>query len=258
MFLKNVLSLRISYNKELTKPHKIYTIFFLLFLLAIGLKGQSSTNQILVSGKVHDQQNPHTMLNELMIVNLATQNGFFGKGDGRFQTLINRTDTLLIGATGYSTIKISFADSLLRDSFYVELSLHKLRVQLREVKIFSPRDLEAIQKDIQKLGYNRKDFELSGIDALSSPITFLYQEFNSLEKLKRHNRERINEEKKRDLLKELFHRYVAWEVIDLQDEEFDRFVDFCNVSEEFMKTSTQYDFIEYIKGKYFVYRLVSK
>ena len=60
------------------------------------------------------------------------------------------------------------------------------------------------------------------------------------------------------MLKELFHRYVAWEVIDLQDEEFDRFVDFCNVSEEFMKTSTQYDFIEYIKGKYFVYRLVSK
>jgi len=193
-----------------------------------------------------------------MVINQKTQNGFFGNGDGTFSTVMDRTDTLMIGATGYSMLKICFADSLRRDSFYVELKLRKLAVQLKEVRIFSPRDLDEIEKDIQKLGYNRKDYELSGIDAVSSPITFLYQEFNRLEKLKRHNRERINEERKRQLLKELLHRYVAWEIINLEDDEFDRFVDFCNVPEEFMKTSTQYDFIEFIKGKFFVYRALEK
>jgi hypothetical protein len=52
------------------------------------------------------------------------------------------------------------------------------------------------------------------------------------------------------LLKELLTRYVADDIIQLSNDEFDRFVDFCNVSEYFMKNSTQYDFMVYIKSKY--------
>ena len=237
---------------------KIYTAVFLLFCIPFSLSGQPSADKITVSGLVRDRENPNAVLNELMVINLEKQHGFFGKGDGTFSTEIDRTDTLMIGATGYAAIKICFADSLRRDSFYVELKLRKLSVQLKEVRIFSPRDLEEIEKDIQKLGYNKNDYELSGVDAMSSPITFLYQQFNKLEKLKRHNRERINDERKRQLLKELLHRYVAWEIIDLEDEEFDRFVDFCSVPEDFMKTSTQYDFIEFIKGKFYVFRALEK
>ena len=193
-----------------------------------------------------------------MVVNQQTQHGFFGKADGTFQVELNRTDTLIIGATGYATQKLSFADSAAKDTFFVSLKLRRLSITLKEVRFISPRDLDEIQKDIQKLGYNKNDYELSGVDAFYSPITFLYQQFSRLEKLKRHNRERINEDKKRELLKELFHRYVAWEILDLDDSEFDRFVDFCNVPEDFMKTSTQYDFIEFIKGRYLVYRALEK
>ena len=189
---------------------KIYFAIFLPFCFVLSLHGQVPADIISVSGTVRDRENPQAVLNELMVVNLKTQNGFFGQGDGTFRTSIGKTDTLMIGATGYSAVKICFADSARRDSFFVALKLRKLSVQLKEVRIFSPRDLEEIQKDIQKLGYNRKDYEISGIDAMSSPITFLYQQFNQLEKLKRHNRERINEEKKRQLLKELLHRFVAW------------------------------------------------
>ena len=128
--------------------------------------------------------------------------------------------------------------------------LKKLNITLHEVQVFSTRDLEAIEKDIQKLGYNKKDYELSGINAISSPITFLYEEFSRHEQLRRHNAELVNDDKRRNLLKELLTRYVADDIIDLSNDSFDHFVDFCNVSEEFMKTSTQYEFMVYIKRKY--------
>jgi hypothetical protein len=231
---------------------------FLIPVLAILSLGGSVSAQIVVTGTVRVADIPAAALSELMIVNLHSQNGIFGRSDGSFRTVIGRTDTLLIGSTGYASEKICFADSLPLDSFYVEVNLHRLSVQLKEVRIFSPRDLEEIEKDIRKLGYNKDDYELSGVNALESPITFLYQQFSRLEQLKRHNRERINDDKRRKLLKELLHRYVAWEIIDLDDDEFDSFIDFCNVSEAFMKQSTQYDFIEYIKGRFMVFEALKK
>jgi hypothetical protein len=212
------------------------------------------SQEVIVFGNVSDESNPDAVINELMVVNLNTQHGFFGKANGSFQTSLKRSDTLLIGATGYSSKRICFNDSALRDTFIVYLKLSKLKVQLREVRIIAPRDLEEIEKDIRKLGYNKKDYEVSGIDAMQSPITFLYQQFSRTERLKQHNRERINEDRRRNLLKELLQKYVAWEIIDLDDNEFDYFIDYCNVSEEFMKNSTQYDFIEYIKKRYLLYR----
>ena len=59
-----------------------------------------------------------------------------------------------------------------------------------------------------------------------------------------------NEIKRRDLLKELFRKYVNYDIIDLASEDFDQFIDFCNVSDEFMRSTSQYDFIMFIKMKY--------
>ena len=234
---------------------KCLSLFPVLCILAFP---GAASGQILVTGTVRDRELPAAKLSELMIVNLRSQNGIFGKADGTFRTFINRSDTLLIGSTGYASVKICFADSLPLDSYYVDVKLHRLSVQLKEVRIFSPRDLDEIEKDIRKLGYNKEDYELSGVNAFESPITFLYQQFSKLEQLKRHNRERINDDKRRKLLKELLHRYVAWEIIDLEDDDFDRFIDFCNVSESFMKQSTQYDFIEFIKGRFMVYEALKR
>ena len=97
---------------------------------------------------------------------------------------------------------------------------------------------------------------VSGVDAVSSPITFLYQQFSKRERAKRHVAEMRNEDRKRELLKELLAKYVANEVIDLTDTDFDDFIDYCNVSDEFMKYSTQYEFIIYIKRKYEFYRVL--
>ena len=42
-------------------------------------------------------------------------------------------------------------------------------------EVVAPRDLREIVRDIEALGYDEEDFRLTRVDALSSPITFLYQ-----------------------------------------------------------------------------------
>lgn len=178
----------------------------------------------------------------------------FGNKDGTFEINVEKTDTLLIGALGYNTEKVCMADSVLKPIYNVKLYVRPLAYNLKEFRVLPQRALDSIQKDIRALGYNENDYKLSGIDAVQSPLTFLYQQVSRKERQKRRAYQVINEERRRELLKELFAQYVSYEIIDLQQSEFDDFVDFMNVSEEGLKSMSQYDFIIYTKERYRQFR----
>jgi hypothetical protein len=213
-------------------------------------------NHIAVEGVAFDSLTPSRRLDDLMIINMRTSQGTFGKADGTFKVDIEKEDTIIIASNGYEFRRFTFADSALRPLYHLSVALTKLNVTLHDVNIFSARDLQSIYNDIRRRGFNKKDFELSGVDALSAPITFLYQQFNALERLKQHNRERIDQEKKRDLLKQLLANYVSYDIINLDTYEFDDFIDFCNVPEDYMKTASQYDFCIYIKQRFEVWAML--
>ncbi len=229
---------------------KRFLPFLLLTFSFLISHSQTDSNLVHINGRVYDAATPHPDLNNFMIVDMETQHGFYGKADGSFSIDINKNDTLVIAVIGYEFLKYCFRDSLPKPTYNLLVRLKRKEIQLPEVHIIAPRDLEAIERDIQKLGYNKHDYEITGINALESPITFLYEEFSRYEQLRRHNAQIVNNEKRRNLLKELLSRYVADDIIALSNDEFEHFIDFCNVSEEFMKTSSQYDFMVYIKHKY--------
>jgi len=230
--------------------------FATIFLIHENAIAQNDSNQkINITGVVYDKSS-NVLLNNLMIINKTTQQGFFAGATGGFSVSVLKNDTIIIGASGYENKKICFKDSVDKNDFFVRIYMERLNVQLKEVVIIAPRDLNAIQQDIEKLGYRKEDYMLSGVDAISSPITFLYQQFSKRERAKRHVAEMRNEDRKRELLKELLAKYVANEVIALSNDDFDDFIDYCNVSDEFMKYSTQYEFIMYIKRKYEFYSVL--
>lgn len=239
---------------SISSPKALITAFLFSFSFLVVAAQDSSL--VTISGQAYQLGHPEVRLDDLMIINLRTSQGVFGKADGSFQTSALKSDTLLVASTGYEYKRITVADSVLQSSYYLKVPLVKLNVRLKEVVIFAPRDLENIYKDIEKLGYNKRDFQIGGVPAMQSPITFLYQEYNRLERLKRHNAERINNEKRRELLKELLANYVAGDIINLDNSEFDYFVDFCNVPEPFMKSASQYDFCVYIKQKFEIYNMM--
>ncbi|MFN4234830.1 MAG: hypothetical protein ACK4IK_08495 [Bacteroidia bacterium] len=218
-----------------------------LFNLLFGLRAQES--RIKINGKVYDPDNPSAYYS-LMIINKTTQHGILGEPDGSFTVYANKNDTIIIGCMGYQTTKITFADSIYKEEYNVKIPLQKLSITLKQIEVFAPRDLDKILSDIERLGYNKNDYVKSGIDAAQSPITFLYQQFSRRERSIRKVAELQNEDKKRELLKELFQKYVDYNIINLTNEQFDAFIDFCNVSDDFLKYTSQYDFIMYIKYKF--------
>lgn len=52
------------------------------------------------------------------------------------------------------------------------------------------------------------------------------------------------------VVKELLRLYVAYEIIDLEEEEFDSFISFLNVNDDFLKTASEMELITYIKDKF--------
>lgn len=190
---------------------------------------------------------------DLMIVNKRTRSGTFGNADGSFTIQALRTDTIMIGSIGHQTISITMADSVPKDHYEVDLRLRPISVQLAEVEILPERTLREIQKDIDKLGYKESDYRISTVNAFESPITWLYQEFSRRERSKRLVAQLENEDRKRELLKELLTKYVAYDIINLNDEAFDDFIDFLNVPDEVIKGLSQYEFLLYVKKRYELY-----
>lgn len=223
-------------------------LVILSLLVVSGLAGQTDTSKVIVAGVVL-QENGMPVGN-VIIINKRLKLGAFGKSDGTFRIECRKTDTLSITSLGYLSRTICFIDSAIKPLYTPKVFLDQRVYDLPTVEIFAPRDLEQIQADIMKLGYNEKDFMLSGLNAAASPITFLYQQFSKRERSKREAAQLWNEDRKRELLKELFHHYVDYEIITLNEAEFDEFIDFLNVSDDFMKYSSQYDFLIYVRDRF--------
>lgn len=223
-----------------------------LFLFTL-LLSKAQTGEVRVKGRVVDAIDGKELVT-MMAVNKKSGSGTFGDSDGNFILLMQRGDTLLVGAIGYETISygipMDFEGSVLEKIFFLD----KLVVNLPMVEIISERDLEEIQREIEDLGYDKRDYVLSGVDAFSSPITFLYQSFSKRERSIRLVAEMVNEDRKRALLKDLFKKYVDYDIIQLEDQDFEDFIDFCNVSDYFLKNSSQYDFLVYVKRRFSEYQ----
>ncbi len=235
---------------------KRYRFLLLVFfvVLSVQLEAQiRDTTSISVQGELRDEMDQP--IPNAIIINRTTKMGSFGKPNGTFEVKCQRGDTLAITSLGFQTRYVTYIDSIFSSEFKLKLYLDTRTYMMSEVEVFAPRDLEQIQADIQKLGYNEKDYMISGINAVQSPITFLYQQFSKKEQSKRKVAYLENEDRKRDLLKELFRLYVDYEIIALNDEQFDDFINYLNVSDEFLIQSSQYDFLVYVKDRFRDYKI---
>lgn len=235
-------------------PRKKILILLFFAFISSALCAQQDT--IVVKGKIKDEKNQP--ISNVIVINQRTKKGEFGRPDGSYQIKCLKSDTLTLTSLGYSPRNISFVDSALQQTYQPITFLEERFQTLATVEIFAPRDLDEIQEEIKKLGYNEDDYMLSGINAMASPITFLYQQFSRREESKRELARLTNEDKKRDLLKDLFKHYVDYDIIQLNNDQFDEFISFLNVSDEFLKKSTQYDFLIYVKDRFKDFKVVKR
>ena len=221
-------------------------ILFLLMMLPFFAFSQSL---ITISGQAYDKETK-LPLPKLMVINKRTNNGFFADAEGKFSITVKQTDTILFSAIGFKLKKICLKDSVQNSHYYLYIPLEKLYFYLKEVSVFAPRTLKEIDKDIYNLDSTKTYRSYTEINGLESPITYLYERFSKFGKSKQKVAEWENEDLKRDILKDLFRLYIKHDIINLNEDEFDAFIKYCNLSEEFIKNASQLELVMAIKGKY--------
>lgn len=216
-------------------------------LLWAGTAWGQQPERVLVAGKVTDANGGYVPA--AMVVNRSgLGGGLFVDANGDFVVAAQPGDTLAIGAIGFHTRNwVVPAES---PSDEVQIQLQRLSVQVGIAEIVAPRELREILHDIESLGYDETDYRVSSVDAFSSPITFLYQMFSRQEKSKREVARMENDDRRRNLLRELLVKYVDYEIIDLEEPEFDAFIAFCDPGDEMLQVWSQYEFIQYVKQRF--------
>lgn len=190
-----------------------------------------------------------------MVVNRSTGEGRFGSASGRFAMDVMPGDTVQFAAIGFRTVSRRVPDEAPSTGLWQwTVHLARIAVDVATAEVIAPRDLSEIVRDIEALGYEEKEHRVSGIDALSSPITFLYEQFNRMERSKREVARLENEDRRRALLKELLGKYVDYDIVSLDPAEFDAFVDFMDPGEAVLQALTQYEFILWTRERFIAWK----
>ena len=233
-------------------PFRIVITKILVLVMTMFFFLNASAQNITIIGQAYDKETK-LPLPRLMIINKRTSNGVFADSEGKFTIRALQSDTIMLSALGFKLKKICLKDSAAKEQYFIYIPLEKLYFTLKEVSIFPIRSLNEIQKDIDNLGI-KKTYSLEGLDAISSPISYLYERFSKFGRSKQKVAEWENEDLKRDILKDLFRLFIKHDIIDLNDAEFDAFIKYLNFSDEFMQNASQLELIMAIKGKYETFR----
>ncbi len=221
----------------------------LIFLLILFCSHSFAQTDIIITGRAFDSDNNNMPLPKLMIINKRSNNGSFADAEGKFSIVAKQSDTILFSAIGFLLKKVCVRDSVSKKQYHIEVQMQKLQYTLKEISVFATRDLNEIQKDIDRLGV-KKDYSITGLDGFESPITYLYERYSKRGRSKLKVQELENEDMRRDILKDLFRLYVKHEIIDLSDSEFDAFIKYLNFSDEYIQNASQFELTMAIKGKY--------
>ena len=234
-----------------------YAGFLLLFFFCFVenfLSAQVPQSPIItVRGNVFDK-NDSLAAPAAIILNKRTNTGQTSSPGTSFSITGLKTDTFLITSGGYEVRRICFVDSVLKETYSVRIGLQLKTNTLTPVAIYPVKDLSQIQKERAALAKEQTRQTIGVADALYSPITYLYERFSRDGKSREAVAIMENDDRKRDILKDLFRTYVRAGVIVMEEEEFDAFINYLNIPDSYLRTASDYDLAVLIRYKYLQYR----
>ena len=222
-------------------------LILFVFLISPFFHFAHKCERVLLTGQVIDSMGIQSFYN-LMIVNRNTGQGVFGQPNGYFSAYTKNNDSISISVKGYMIYGFRVkADSNCQSK--QKIYLVQKPQELTEMIIKPLKTLNEIREEREALAM-RETRLVTGVELLQSPITALYQTFSKKEQNKRWIAEQEYKDNKRKVVQELLRLYVASDIIELDEEEFDSFISFLNLSENFLKTSTEMELYLFIKDKY--------
>jgi len=88
---------------------------------------------------------------------------------------------------------------------------------------------------------------------MTNPLSYIYEQFSKHEKEKRIASRLETEEAKRIVLKDLLRLYNNYNIIELDEDEYDRFITYLNMPYSYLQQTSDYDLAVSIKRMYASY-----
>ncbi len=208
---------------------------------------------ITVRGRVYDK-NDSSVFPAAIIINKRTSTGQTSAPGGMFSIVGIKSDTFLLTAGGYEVARICFRDSIAKEVYVIRIGLQMKTTVLNPVAIYPIKDLGEIKKERDAIGKEQTRQTIGITDAVSSPITYFYERFSRDGKSREAVAIMENDDRKREILKDLFRTYIRAGVIVMEENEFDNFINYLNLPESFLKSASDYDLAVVIRQRYLQYR----
>lgn len=229
---------------------RIHLLTIVMVLIGSVVAAQVTVEKtITFSGIVYDV-NDSTVTPSPIVVNRRTGTGHAFLPGGVFSIQGYKTDTFMVTSGGYEFARFCFNDSADKPLYYERVGLALKTNQLNAVTIFPVKDLQSIKQDREKLGVTPTRTTDGPVDAVSSPITFLYERYSREGRSKALVAEMENEDRKNAILKDLFRTYNRAGVINLPESDFDAFIMYLNMPESYLRTASDYELALTIKQRY--------
>lgn len=230
-------------------------LFIVLWLGLNPMAWSQNCDKVLLTGKVVDTLRPQNFYN-LMIVNRTKGKGVFGLPNGGYNLYAENGDSITFSIRGYENIDyIVVADSncQVKKTWVIE----EKPQEIAQVVIRPLKTLSQIQEEREALAM-RETRMVTGIEVLQSPITALYQVFSKKEQSKRLVAKLEYQDEQKAILQDLLRLYVAYDIFELTEEEFDAFIAFLNINEDFLKTASELELVTFIKDKFEHFQMLNK
>lgn len=216
----------------------------------------ANNDSLKIKVKVTDKDNPFVWVN-YMAVNKAGGQGSFGNRDGVFFMKIHKNDTVIIQSKGYYEKRLCFRDSVWKKEWSLTVAMEKKPIELRTVEVKPDRTFKEIETDIKTLKKeNPSDYE--NVNPAENVVTALYERFSKIGREKARVAELEYKDREKELLHELMSKYVDGGLISLEEKDFDSFIAYCRFNIDFIRSSTQYDLIVYVKDRYEDFKIATK
>ena len=232
----------------MAKLHKLF-----LGCLLLIISQQLSAQHLLVGRTMSTSEGDVVQL--ASIINTQTGIRKISNRSGYFSISVRETDTLVITAIGYDSVKIiattlDFSKSI--DSIMVWMKPKTAR--LKEVKVVASnpkRDslaraaAEFLKTDPLMNNYDRILNRNKG--GLMSPLTAIYQQFSKEGQDMAHFEEFLAYMEKQKLVDRRYNRDVVKRVTKIHELQLDEFMLFCKLNKDFVIEASEYDLIKAIQ-----------
>ncbi len=225
----------------------------ILIILSAGATFGQECSRVWLKGRVTDTLQTQVFYN-LMVVNRTSGLAVFGQPDGSFGVYVNANDSITLSVKGYYMVGFRVKpDSTCQHK--VDMAIIEKGTDLQEVVIRPLKTIQQVKEERAALAL-RETRSITGLEAFQSPITALYQRFSKKEQSKAAVAAMEYKDSQEAILQELLRLYVAYEIIEMSDEEFSSFIAFLNIDENFLKTASDMELVTFIKDKFEHYKRI--